>query len=441
MARRRERLGEIYERDFGLTALAERVYDSVARVDEAQVLELAAEVADDCDGEGAIELGADLHCLLESDLPESVMRAAWVAATRQRFDPAYFGVNMRDWIGRLSSLYPFKLRRVRSESAAPQIGELELCEAVVLEIRHSAPELARALTGDGLSASSLESVPEALEKVVGECDGELGFRLFLRVLKVYGVSVSKDQYGRLMELDTRLRYPGPLVYEGLNVKWPPIDTKRREGVGDFGFSELASWFSGEWCDRTMEETVQRAAANDDTADPPGSAAAFLLQDALRFLDSSLPSSVITVLWLAASDRGFNLDRMDLDARDWLETIVEACRERLREAAPSYTLVMQPVQEQLVGPVLREIRDVTPLLANRVVSPGWHEVPGEAVVEALEQVATQVDPDLGYRLLIRILQVLAVPLRAEQYVRYQVLGRQFGYGEFHIGELELLVHHG
>jgi len=34
----------------------------------------------------------------------------------------------------------------------------------------------------------------------------------------------------------------------------------------------------------------------------------------------------------------------------------------------------------------------------------------------------------------------VPLTEEQYARCRTLGEQFGYGKFHVDELELLVRH-
>ncbi|MFI7020810.1 hypothetical protein [Streptomyces sp. NPDC050164] len=440
MARLRRRPSGLYEGDFGLSALTERLSASAERVDEAGARGLAAAVADDCEGEGAVELGVDLLCLLDSTLPEEVIRTAWLAATRHRFDPADWGMTMRGWLRRLADLHPAhprgKAHSYRPESFPSTIGEEELCESVIREIRTSALELTHAMAGSG--APLPESVPEALEGIVKESDAELGFRLLLRVLKTYRVPVTKEQYDRLMVLDTRLRYPGPLVYDGLNVQWPQIDTTRRDATGDFGFSELTSWFAGHWHDHTARETVRRAAANDDTAQTPGSAAALLLQDTVRLLESPLSPDTITTLWLAASDRGFSIDRAGIDARAWLETIMEVCRERLREVAPSYPQVMPPLRADFTGPVLQEIHDVTPLLADRAVSPGWHEIPGPAAAEAMEQVVTRVDPDLGYRLLLRLLQVLALPLTEQQYARYRTLGEQLGYGEFHVSELELLV---
>ncbi|MFG2978262.1 hypothetical protein ACGFYY_35420 [Streptomyces sp. NPDC048331] len=53
------------------------------------------------------------------------------------------------------------------------------------------------------------------------------------------------------------------------------------------------------------------------------------------------------------------------------------------------------------------------------------------MEALEQIATQTDPDLGFRLLLRIVEVLQLPLTEAQYTRYATLADRFHYGEHHL----------
>ncbi|WP_229833741.1 hypothetical protein [Streptomyces xantholiticus] len=364
-----------------------------------------------------MELGVDVRCLLDSAVPGDVMRTAWLAASCGRFDPAAHGMDMSDWLQRLADLYP---GRPRKRSA-------DLRDAIVQEVR----TVAATLSGP---------VATALESIISECDEDLGLRLFLRVVKNHGLPVGKDQYDRLMALGTTLRYPGPLVYEGINVQWPPIDTTRRDATGDFGFSGLTSWFAGNWHDHTARETVQMAAANDDTAETPGSAAAMLLEDTLRLLESPLSAETISTLWLAASERGFSIDRFSIDARHWLGQIVDVCTERLRTVDPAYRHVTPPIRSDLTDVVLREVREARPLLEDRTVSPHWQGIAGPTAAQAIEEVIGQVDPDLGFRLFLRLLTVLSVPLTAEQYSRYHALGEQFGYGEFHVGELEVLVRH-
>jgi hypothetical protein len=437
MARQREQYGTFYDGDFGLSALTVKLSSGTALPDDVQAMELAADVAALCDGEGAVELGVDLRCLLDSSLPDEVIRTAWLAATRERFDPADFGMDIRGWLRRLGDRYPPRSRKRAHVSwpapPRPCMAEEELREAVTAETRAVAAELTHAMADSGCAAPLPEAISDALVRIVEEADGELGFRFLLRILKEYSVPVGKEQYDRLMALDTKLSYPGPLVYDGLNVLWPSIDTTRRDATGDFGFSELTSRFAQPWQDATARDRVRTAAAGDDSAQTPGSAAALLLEDTLRLLDSPLPTDTITTLWLAASDRGFNIDQLGIDAREWLELIAEVCRERLREVAPAYTPLVPPVQADFTDEALRELREAAPLLADRTVSAHWLAIPGPTALSVVEEVVTQVDPDLGYRLFLRLLHVVSPPLTEESYTRYQALGARFGYGESHVSD--------
>jgi hypothetical protein len=443
MARQREQYGRFYEGDFGLSALAGKLSATTGSPDEAQSLRLASEVAAVCEGEGAVELGVDARCLLDSPLPDEVIRTVWLAATHGRFDPAEYESGIRGWLHRLAE-HQLGLGRERAPGhwlARPDITEEELREAVVAEIRASAGPLDRAAAGSDPAALSSGAVAESLEAIAREGDGDLGLRLLLRVLKAYGVPVGKEQYDRLMALDTALGWPGPLVYDGLNVLWPPIDTARRDASGDFGLSALAPWFEGTWQEDTARERVRQAAAADDSAQTPGSAAALLLADTRRLLDSSLSSETITVLWLSISGRGYNIDHLGIDARDWLQQIEDVCEERLRDVAPEYHHAPPPVRTDLRDAVLRAVREAEPLLMDVDISPHWDAIPGERARHAIGEVVTDVDADLGFRLLMRLLAVASVPLSPEQYSHYQELGSRFGYGEHHVtGELWQSVEH-
>lgn len=336
MARQREQYGILYEGDFGLSALAEKLSETTGSPDEAQVLHLASKVAAATEGEGAVELGVDVHCLLDSALPDDIIRTAWLAAAHGRFDPTACESGVRGWLGRLAERWPQIERRHAPGhgDARPKIKEEELRTAVVAEIRASAMAIDASAAGSDQAALPSSAVAESLEAVARQGDGDLGLRLFLRVLKAYDVPVGKEQYDRLMALDTVLGFPGPLVYDGLNVLWPPIDTARRDASGDFGLSALTSWFEGDWQESTAHERVRQAAAADDSAQTPGSAAALLLTDVRRLRDSALRTETIKVLWLSATGRGYNIDHLGIDARDWLRMIEGICEERLREIAPS-----------------------------------------------------------------------------------------------------------
>ncbi|WP_405834309.1 hypothetical protein [Streptomyces sp. NBC_01176] len=445
MARQREQYGILYEGDFGLSALAEMLSVTTGSPDEAHALRLASEVAAATEGEGAVELGVDVRCLLDSPLPDDIIRTAWLAAAHGRFDPAACESGVRGWLRRLADRWPQPERRHAPGHwyARPNINEEDLRTAVVAEIRASAVQVGRCVADSGHLALPSGAVVESLEAVARQGDGDLGLRLFLRVLKGHDVPVGKEQYDRLMALDAALGFPGPLVYDGLNVLWPPIDTARRDASGDFGLSALTSWFEGDWQESTAHERVRRAVAADDSAQTPGSAAALLLADVRRLLDSSLRTETIKVLWLSATGRGYNIDHRGIDARDWLRLIGGTCEERLTRIAPQYRHAEPPdrndLSNDLRSAVLRAVREAAPLLKGAVISPHWEPIPGVSALAAVEEVVTDVDADLGFRLLLRLLDVVSPSLTQEQYSHCRALGTRFGYGEDHVTEkLEHLV---
>ncbi|MFE5620475.1 hypothetical protein ACFQ8S_00120 [Streptomyces virginiae] len=53
------------------------------------------------------------------------------------------------------------------------------------------------------------------------------------------------------------------------------------------------------------------------------------------------------------------------------------------------------------------------------------------MEAVERIATQIDPDLGFRLLVRTVEVLQLPLTEEQYIRYETLAAGYHYSDDHL----------
>lgn len=436
MARRRERYSILYEGDFGLSALAGELSTTDRSPDEALSLRLAGEVAALAEGEGAVELGVDVRCLLDSPLPDDVIRTVWLAATHGRFDPAQCESGVRGWLHRLAEHLPEpEPERTTGQawSIRPSIDEEELRTAVVAEIRTSAGALGRRVADSGHDAPASGALAESLEAVVRQGDGDLGLRFLLRVLKAYDVPVGKDQYDRLMALDTALGFPGPLVYGGLNVLWPPIDPARRDASGDFGLSDLTWWFEGTWQEDTARERVRRAAAADDSAQTPGSAAALLLTDTQRLLGSSLTSRTIETLWLSATARGYSLDRLGVDARDWLRLIKSVCEERLKEVAPGYCPTAPPPPTGPRDAVLRVVREAAPLLTGVAIGPYGGPIPGPTALAAVEEVTTHVDADLGFRMLLRLLRVTSASLTEEQYRRLHELGKRFGYGDAHLTE--------
>jgi hypothetical protein len=81
------------------------------------------------------------------------------------------------------------------------------------------------------------------------------------------------------------------------------------------------------------------------------------------------------------------------------------------------------------------------LEDRTVSPHWQGIAGPTAVRAIEEAVGQVDPDLGFRLFLRVLAVLSVPMTEEQYTRYVGIGARLDYCEYHVYQVEDLISHG
>ncbi|MEU0846844.1 hypothetical protein ABZ387_02590 [Streptomyces flaveolus] len=421
-----------YSGDFGLTGLAERLC-SLGRaagttVDLPAALAVAARSAEESDGEEAEELGEDARRLLDGLLPDDVLHPVWLAVVGRTFDPADHGMNTSTWLRAVSDLATDRLRQNKKSYAPPPVQPVrdeKVCAEVVAEIQALATEL----TG----ATGLRDLVPGLVHVAGRTDADLGFRLFLRALKTHPVRISKERYDKFRELGERLGYPVAVVRDGLDVDWPPIDTTHRDTAWDFGLSALAGNAHLDWRPDTTRTEIHRVADADEPGQPPGSAAALLLEDALRLLHSPLSDDAITTLWVAVSDAALRID-----GRDWLRLIADVCEERLRTVAPAYTPLVQPRAASPTQTVLRELRETAPALADRAISPHWQPIPAAEAVAALDSVILRVDPDLGFRLLLRLLAVLTVPVTQDQYERYRTIGEQFGYGEHHVDGIEHLV---
>ncbi|KAF3467013.1 hypothetical protein [Streptomyces sp. Tu 3180] len=418
-----------YSGDFGLTGLTEHLCSADRpAVDLPTALAVAAGSADGSDGEEAVELGEDARRLLDGPLSEEVLHTVWLAAVGRIFDPADHGMDTRAWLRSLSDLTVDRLRQNRRSYVPPPVRPVRdagLCREVVAEIRGLAADLTGACAAPDL-------VP-GLEQVVTLADADVGFRLFLRALKACSVRVSKERYDRFLGLGERLGYPVAVVRDGLDVDWPPIDTTRRDTAWDFGLSLLAGNAHQDWRAESARREIHQVADGDEPGQSPGTAAALLLEDALRLLHSPLSDDTLTTLWVAVSDAALRVD-----GRDWLRLVADVCEERLGEVAPAYTPAVPPVRTEGADLVLPEVREAALAVADKAVSPHWRPLPARKVTAALEQVAGRVDPDLGFRLFLRVLRPLSVPVTREQYQRYRAIGERFGYGEHHVDEIEPLV---
>ncbi|WP_415951718.1 hypothetical protein [Streptomyces sp. KLOTTS4A1] len=427
MARQAQVYVWYHEGDFGLSLLAELLAAEPLPVSHARFMDLAARVAAVCEGEGAVELGVDVACLLDSDVPDDVLRTVWRCATHGRSGLSDSVTGARGWLQQLAAAHPAR-RRAEDHSSKHwprrQTEEADLSRAALLAMRACSAEIAHALRDEvAAGCPTSEGLLEGLAAIVERCDAELGFRLFLRVLKVHQVAISREQYARFVALAHELRYPAPMVQEGLVVQWPGIDTTRRDTTMDFGLSGLAWYFEGYTGDVPIRTELRRAVAADDVLQAPGSCAANLLEDANRLVGSTLSADILSTLWRAATGGTIRPQALGLDGRDWLLLIAAECRAHLAEVAPAYHPADTPIRSDLTDSVVREIRELTPRLEQVDISP-----------QAVHEVATMVDPDLGYRLLLRALRSFHIPLEKDRYIRFTRLSEEFGHGAEYLRQM-------
>ncbi|MGW3122359.1 hypothetical protein ACWDBW_35395 [Streptomyces sp. NPDC001107] len=431
---------EKYDSDFGLSGLTESFALSTPPGTEEKALGLVTEKLAAYEGETSVdtsgierlsederhilgfdvfhddfgyaeELRRDLGKLLDSPLSDEVLGAVWLAATGGGWDPQAHGIGVRDWLARMDATCAARPpRAVVGRAPGPSWSFWRLPavatvrEAILAEIRASAGEL--------------PGPAPALEEVAAHADLDLGFRLYLRALKTAGVPVPEERCERFCDLGEPFGYPYHVVYEGLTVVWRPLEVARRLFDGDFGFSGLAWQFHPKWERSVPAPELLHQTVVADGYHIPGVQALVLWEDTVRLLRSPLSGDTLTTLWVATS--GTDPGRFATDGPGWLRRIAEECRARLTEVAPGHTPALPPVRSDLADAVLHELREAAPLLEPEHVT-------------ALEQVVVQVDTDLGFRLLLRVLNTASGSLTKRQYARCRALGERFGYGEDHVSD--------
>ncbi|MFB7577704.1 hypothetical protein [Streptomyces hydrogenans] len=199
--------------DFGLTGLAKWL--SVQSTGGLEPGDVVGEAIAWGEGAYASTLLSDAERLLESSLATEVVNVLWSAAVRRAYvedDPWLDGrVWLRDIVGLVMERYEAAelsdLRSIAGPGAGPAMRD-----AVLAEIEIMAAPLAAATESDRYGA--VRGVVPALRRVVMEVDPDLGFRLFLRALKAYGVPITESRYIRYHEIGEHLGYHELVVDDG-----------------------------------------------------------------------------------------------------------------------------------------------------------------------------------------------------------------------------------
>lgn len=142
------------------------------------------------------------------------------------------------------------------------------------------------------------------------------------------------------------------------------------------------------------------------------------------------------MWNAASGGEYRIDRLGIDGRDWLRWMAEICGRRIRRDDPAFAVsIPTPAPGELAEAVLDELRLVGSALAAAAANS---DLPVSGLVPALELIVITAGPDLGFRLLLRILAKCWVPIDRPQYDRMLALGEALDYGEFLVTDVHFLV---
>ncbi|MBT2466505.1 hypothetical protein J7E97_01160 [Streptomyces sp. ISL-66] len=195
---------------------------------------------------------------------------------------------------------------------------------------------------------------------------------------------------------------------------------RRLG-SDIGLSGLMNTFH---YPRTNRMSIALAHVGWFTERGEGAYAHQLLEDTQRLLASPLSGPELAGLWQAGTSRDFDLEACGIEGRQWLMWIEEIAEYRVTfnvgdAPVPPYP----PPALGLTEAVLGEIASVARDLESATAGHSYAAVPG--VVPVLRRVAAEVDPDLGFRLLLRMLKSYLVPIGPTRVAGYHALAEPLG----------------
>ncbi|MFF8770859.1 hypothetical protein [Kitasatospora sp. NPDC015120] len=215
-----------FHEDFGITGLSRYIGMQLKYFDAPGCLDLVLALSEDRGGSAYVkEVLDDARRLARSSLPDEALSALWLAAVNGRFDPARANIPVRAWFDRIADTCIGYVRRddPSFEPEEPERdGHPELGATVLAELRAVEAVLAeKAVTN--LYVPPLPGLVPALDAAVTALGSDLGFRLFLRAMKVYFVPIGPGRLARFEEIGRVLGYHDWVVEDGnLNV-WSDLE--------------------------------------------------------------------------------------------------------------------------------------------------------------------------------------------------------------------------
>ncbi|MER6268430.1 hypothetical protein ACFY0B_17350 [Streptomyces sp. NPDC001797] len=162
-------------------------------------------------------------------------------------------------------------------------------------------------------------------------------------------------------------------------------------------------------------------------DVPAPGHTLLGRDVRRLLESPLDDTVLRTVWAEGTDTAFDPRWDEQSMRDWLAGIEAAWLDAERLADPGFVPPPPaPAPDPGLRAVVLEVIDgAAPRLADATENRAWPpKVTG--LVPALTEVVESVDADLGFRLFLRALKALALPVGPHEHQALLAVGERFGY---------------
>jgi hypothetical protein len=201
---------------------------------------------------------------------------------------------------------------------------------------------------------------------------------------------------------------------------------------DFGITHLASMFHQDWrLSGSARDVVMSYVAQ--TSDPFVLA---LAEDALR-LAASGDADTVATLWECATGSYHRLNGDSVSGLAWFREVADICERGLTQAGVHANLeVGESAYGAFTGRVVAEIDELEPALDEAIENNPMASIPG--AVSALRVCASDICPELAFRVLLRFLMEHSCEIDHDLYARFVELGHEFSYGEFVVSRISFLM---